>query len=158
MSIQEKLKRNRLWMKLDRQKNPTKHKIRNKNYYLKNKSKLLDKNKNYRKQNREKCNTINRNWYQKNLMKCRENAREKYKKNKKKILARFSKYSKINREKNNTRLKAWRNTKLHKFCYICGSKEKLHRHHEDYKKPFDITTLCCRCHFRVHKNLLQVIN
>ena len=35
-------------------------------------------------------------------------------------------------------------------CLICGTKEKIHGHHEDYSAPLDVIWLCYRHHFRWH--------
>lgn len=35
-------------------------------------------------------------------------------------------------------------------CEICGSSERLHRHHPDYSKPLDVITVCQPCHEKVH--------
>lgn len=45
-----------------------------------------------------------------------------------------------------TRGLAWRNTSLGSRCLLCGSNEKLERHHTDYSKPLEIVTLCRSCH------------
>lgn len=37
-----------------------------------------------------------------------------------------------------------------KRCEECGSVKVLHRHHEDYSKPFEVRILCQRCHLRLH--------
>lgn len=40
-------------------------------------------------------------------------------------------------------------------CEECGAsteKQKLHGHHEDYTKVFDVKWLCAQCHGRVHTN------
>ncbi len=37
-----------------------------------------------------------------------------------------------------------------KECYICGSKENVHRHHEDYDKPKQYIELCRKHHLSWH--------
>jgi hypothetical protein len=39
---------------------------------------------------------------------------------------------------------------LKERCEICGSTERLHRHHPDYSKPLDVITVCQPCHEKVH--------
>lgn len=35
-------------------------------------------------------------------------------------------------------------------CYQCGSAERLHAHHDDYLKPYNIRWLCAACHKAWH--------
>jgi hypothetical protein len=35
-------------------------------------------------------------------------------------------------------------------CLLCGSTEKLHRHHHNYNKPKDVIVLCSKCHGAIH--------
>jgi hypothetical protein len=35
-------------------------------------------------------------------------------------------------------------------CEHCNKKTKLHAHHDDYSKPFDVTWLCRPCHRQLH--------
>jgi hypothetical protein len=40
-----------------------------------------------------------------------------------------------------------------KRCSRCGDipiPRKLHAHHDDYEKPYEIKWLCCSCHMRLH--------
>lgn len=39
-----------------------------------------------------------------------------------------------------------------KQCERCGRRGKLHGHHEDYSKPFDVIWLCPICHKTKHIN------
>jgi len=42
-------------------------------------------------------------------------------------------------------------------CEICGSKEKLQRHHLRYDKPLLFLTLCDYCHKVQHKQILNEV-
>jgi len=45
-------------------------------------------------------------------------------------------------------------SKLPKECYVCGSKNKLHIHHINYRFPIelsDLKRLCSSCHSKHHK-------
>jgi hypothetical protein len=35
-------------------------------------------------------------------------------------------------------------------CETCGRPDRLHAHHEDYSRPFDVKWLCPPCHGRQH--------
>jgi hypothetical protein len=37
-------------------------------------------------------------------------------------------------------------------CCICKSTRRIHGHHEDYSKPFDVVWLCPKHHIQWHKN------
>lgn len=48
---------------------------------------------------------------------------------------------------------------LNNSCEICGSKEKLERHHWNYDKPKVFNTLCNYCHnVQHHKIMIGVLN
>lgn len=49
-----------------------------------------------------------------------------------------------------TELRAERLKKLN-HCIICESKNDIHKHHEDYEKPYDILWLCAKCHGKIHR-------
>ena len=36
-------------------------------------------------------------------------------------------------------------------CQMCGSKEYIQGHHEDYSKPLEVMWLCSMCHLDLHK-------
>jgi hypothetical protein len=36
-------------------------------------------------------------------------------------------------------------------CLLCGSKERLERHHPDYDKPLEVIILCRDCHMEVER-------
>lgn len=35
-------------------------------------------------------------------------------------------------------------------CFFCGKADKLHAHHPDYSRPFDVFWLCPPCHGKLH--------
>jgi hypothetical protein len=35
-------------------------------------------------------------------------------------------------------------------CRVCGSLEKVEKHHEDYSKPLEVFWLCRPCHKSIH--------
>ncbi len=35
-------------------------------------------------------------------------------------------------------------------CTECGTTERVHAHHSDYNRPFDVEWLCKDCHWRQH--------
>lgn len=37
-----------------------------------------------------------------------------------------------------------------KPCEVCGSKDRIHAHHEDYSKPLNVKWLCAPCHIEAH--------
>lgn len=45
---------------------------------------------------------------------------------------------------------------LNGSCGLCGTIERLERHHPDYSKPREIQTLCKPCHVRLHAGLIEV--
>ena len=48
--------------------------------------------------------------------------------------------------------RAIRGNKLFKEpCQICGGKNNVHAHHDDYSKPLNVRWLCCHHHLEWHK-------
>lgn len=58
-----------------------------------------------------------------------------------------------NKVKERAQLMANRHVPLNPNCEICGSTEKLHRHHDDYSKPLEVLTLCPTCHKQRQKTV-----
>lgn len=43
-------------------------------------------------------------------------------------------------------------------CSLCGETgRKIHAHHEDYRKPFEVEWLCSKCHGIRHTRLVQLL-
>ena len=38
-------------------------------------------------------------------------------------------------------------------CQLCGSKDRIQAHHNDYSKPLDVVWICHSCHQRLHRDL-----
>jgi len=136
-------------MKEWRKENPEKIKNYNKKDYQKHKEAYKERAKQWAKNNRERCNELSRlsyqrnkekhqklckRWKQENKDKC-NNYQKKYVKNNPKIIIAQRIASKI---------------PLKKKCEICGSINKLQRHHWNYDKPLLVNTLCQECHIIQH--------
>lgn len=39
-----------------------------------------------------------------------------------------------------------------KNCESCNAEGKIHGHHDDYSKPYEVRWLCVKCHTQWHKN------
>jgi excinuclease UvrABC ATPase subunit len=42
-------------------------------------------------------------------------------------------------------------------CETCGGADKLEAHHEDYRRPLEVTWLCTRCHGNRHREINELI-
>jgi hypothetical protein len=112
--------------------------------------KKLEENPNYWKERYKDRITKNPNFLKK-MVKVRGIKNENYRKNNLEYYRKSQrKYAKNNPNKIISQQIADRKTKLGKSCEICGSTEKLQRHHKDYSKPLEIITLCSVCHKDVH--------
>lgn len=38
-----------------------------------------------------------------------------------------------------------------KNCEVCNAEGKIHAHHDDYSKPYEVRWLCVKCHTQWHK-------
>lgn len=111
---------------------------------------------------------INSTYYKKNNEKvCRymcnpcnsERVKKYYQNNKEKVRGIVYAYNERNIEKKrahavlNYHIKVG-NIEKSDSCEKCGvSDQKIEGHHEDYKKPREVTWLCTRCHCARHKEL-----
>ena len=124
--------------------------------------------------NRERIISLNKLWYDRNKEKV--NAKRKSPENRKKArdykalnaekynrlrgLYRSREESRKEREKHRDKINARKILNYHvskghiiKFdaCQECGSKERIHGHHENYSKPLEVIWLCNKCHQRRHR-------
>lgn len=128
----------------------------------------------YYKKNKEKMNKQSREWYKNNRERTREmhakyqsSHRELYKESQRKWVVnnrdKFNRYRaeynkmEIPRFKINIRRKSTRKVSLQgKVCEKCECSKNLHRHHNDYNDPFNVTILCKDCHLKWHLNYKPV--
>lgn len=114
-----------------------------------------DKRKKYLKNwvtnNIDKIYTNHKVWRSKNPEIIKENAKDWLKNNKDKLKAynNTPKNILMNKARDVSQNKV---SLIDKECELCGSKEHLHRHHNDYNNPMDINILCCSCHHEWHRN------
>ena len=70
-------------------------------------------------------------------------------------------YRQDNPEKNKAHFladKAIRNGKLKQEpCLVCGAKERVEKHHNDYSKPLDVIFLCSAHHSAIHFGKLSLV-
>lgn len=88
----------------------------------------------------------------------RVKAREEYARTKQGRIAHnkaSQKYDKNNPDKKKATTvlgNALRDGKIKKQpCENCGSKKRVHGHHDDYSKPLDVIWLCPKCHKEYHR-------
>lgn len=117
----------------------------NKKYYKKNKDKILLMNKEYRKRNLKKEKLRVWNWRENNRDKFRICSLNYNKLNRERINKYHREYYLKNRKVIRARAIA-RKIPLGEYCQICGSRNRLHRHHWRYDKPLMVNTLCSECH------------
>lgn len=138
-------------------------------WYLKHRDNQLQKYKDYYQQNKETIETYKRQWVLENRQRVIEVRRKWYQKNRQKIIEYMRNWKANHPEsvkayyhteaykeylkKHRTELLArWKTKDLPKgnSCTICGSDDRLEKHHPDYDKPLDFVTLCKDCHEILH--------
>lgn len=85
----------------------------------------------------------------------RRRVRKWKKRNPKKVTDITVKYGQRNKEKRRAVDRFRRAVKAGKFCYPlvcseCGKPGKIHAHHSDYTKPYQVIFLCPQCHSNKH--------
>ena len=110
--------------------------------------------KEYTKRYKEKLREYHKEYYEKHQEEIKEQSKEYRRENKEEQREYFKKWNKENPEK----IKAQRLAQKIKIpknqlCEICGSKENLDKHHEDYSKPLEVMFLCRKCHKRLHRKI-----
>jgi hypothetical protein len=104
-------------------------------YYLEHREKINTSNVNWKKRNKDKL----KNYYKSNkYKKVHNNASKKY----------LKKYPEKYPEKYKAHYIADNNIKIseNQLCEICNERLAIHRHHEDYLKPLEVTLCCRKCH------------
>lgn len=97
----------------------------------------------WEKNNKERCKRVRKKW--------RENNKERHLELQRNGQKRWEeKYPEKRRAYSLTQKYREKIKKDH--CEDCGSDEYLHMHHEDYKKPLEVITLCRNCHVKVHRS------
>ena len=115
-----------------------------KEYYKENKKSMREMQKEYGKDYRKRPEVKKRvkKWVEEN----RERSREIKRKSKKIYIKKYPERIKARKIANKSL--------LGKKCQICGSTNKLERHHWRYDKPKLFATLCKECHTIQHRRKL----
>lgn len=108
-----------------------------------------EKLKEYREKHKSRQALYYRSWYAQNGRKRTpqqlDSSREWASKNKRKVKAQGSlRYA----------VKTGKITKP-AFCQNCFRETKLHGHHENYSKPYDVMWLCASCHKIAHQKIVK---
>jgi hypothetical protein len=118
-------------------------------WYLAHKEQQLNSNKESVKKNPEKVKAYKRKYVENNLEKVRESKRKWNINNPLKLKVIRKNCSIKLKEKHPEKIIARNKARpipLKNSCEICGSKEKLTKHHWRYDKPLLVNTLCKECH------------
>lgn len=106
---------------------------------------LFSKHKGFKDGHRSRCKQCSRvdsyDYYQKNKEKLKDRPYDNESSYRSK-----KKYP----EKHCARVKAGQAKLEQKPCEDCGESNTV-KHHEDYKKPLEVTWLCCSCHAKRHR-------
>jgi len=96
---------------------------------------------NYYKNNKEKIKIQSNEWKDKNPIRRREILKKNQIKAHKENPLIF-----------NARLLALRHIKIPigYLCEICNKNLAVHRHHDDYNKPLEVSLICKKCHIDIH--------
>jgi len=122
------------------------------NWWLKNKKRLQPimcaYHKEYAKKNKLILFLKNRKYYLENKKDFDERRKKYVSKNRLKV----NEYHKKHALRNKTKIKARNKARCFekKKCAFCGSKNKLNRHHINYKKNL-VVVLCSSCHGKQHR-------
>jgi len=103
------------------------------------------------------CNRLRNRVYHEQHSSDRAEYFQDYRKNNKECRLREAAREKRNRPIRRIQEIARTKTTIAPSCVLCGSTENLERHHPDYNKPFEIVTLCRRCHQRIHNPLVLTV-
>lgn len=105
--------------------------------------------KEYRKKYRVQSKKTHREWRKKHPEKSGEYSKKWYYKYREEIAQKNRAYYYDNIEKRDAKNLA-RVIPLGSKCEVCESKSHLEKHHPDYSKPLEITTVCSSCHKMIH--------
>jgi len=113
--------------------------------YDKNRDSILGKARKDREENPAKYREYDRRFYENNKRSRSDDIRRRQKKDPRKEQARV---------KAKVMLKI---LDIDPVCVVCGDSSRVHAHHPDYDKPFDVIFLCSRHHRRLHYNDMQTV-
>ena len=122
---------------------------KNREYYIINRERILERIANYQRENLAKILAYQKEYKHKHPEKVSEWSRRSRQRNPERIAMYRKQYDAIHQEQIKAE-KFGRMIPLASNCQQCGSSTNLERHHPDYSKPLEITTLCKRCHREIH--------
>lgn len=115
-----------------------------------------------KRQNIEKNREHNRKYFKAHRDSRREYGRRRYHANPKYFIQKTQEYQARNPEKNKCRNiingKIKHNKRKRGKCFMCGTPERIHAHHENYKFPLWVLWICIHHHgwyHRMRKELLS---